>query len=197
MRFCFNATQQSEKAYDYTFDAIEKRIITYSMLVLGWIGSWNWSASRNPWTCALRPYPSTGFRFRTHNPRHQLPIRRVCFHKMKITWMKKQCFFRYTRDIDVNRKLGAKDPTQPTVVEYLGHVWHGYPDSARNIGTNHQGKSYKAMYDKTMERLQVIKEKGYNVFYIWEEDFLEWKKHSVGKSLLACLFQMWHHYQWQ
>ena len=91
----------------------------------------------------------------------------------------------YTEDEKVAELLGVPSPTLPTILEFLGHESHGFPDASRNTGCNYRGATYQSLYDKTMARFEAIAVLGYNVLYIWEEDYKEWKRHSVGTSLLS------------
>lgn len=96
----------------------------------------------------------------------------------------------YFDDGQINLTLGAKELSNPSVIEFLGNEWHGYEDESMNTGFNHLGVSYMKLHDSTMERLHAIKMKGYNVFYIWENDFTEWCKHSTGTSILNYIRQL-------
>ncbi len=61
----------------------------------------------------------------------------------------------------------------PTVIEFLGDVFHGHPrlwehdDTARN----HYGKSFKHLFEKTQHNLQKLIDNGYTVKYVWEHDY--------------------------
>jgi hypothetical protein len=64
------------------------------------------------------------------------------------------------------------DPDTNTVYELLGDFWHGNPEVFDHDKVNPvQGSSFKALFDQTMERLQFLESLGYNVVYIWENDF--------------------------
>ena len=68
-----------------------------------------------------------------------------------------------------------------TVYEYHGDYWHGNPNifkfSSNKINTRN-GKTYGELYQKTLEREQLIKNLGYNLVVMWEYD---WKK--INKSI--------------
>ena len=69
-------------------------------------------------------------------------------------------------------KVDAYDPETNTVYEFLGDYWHGNPEvfSPEKINS-HNKKSFGQLYDETRERIKVLKENGFNVVYIWENDF--------------------------
>lgn len=55
-----------------------------------------------------------------------------------------------------------------TVYEFYGEYYHGHPTKT---GTGVDGKSYKELYQKTMEREVLIREAGYTIISILEEDY--------------------------
>lgn len=59
-----------------------------------------------------------------------------------------------------------------TVYEFHGDYWHGNPDiyDATSVNmVNH--KTFGELYNKTLERDQKIRDKGYNLIVMWESDF--------------------------
>jgi hypothetical protein len=68
------------------------------------------------------------------------------------------------------------DPTTNTIYEFYGDFWHGNPQiynqDAIN-GTNH--KTYGELYKNTINREKLIKDAGYNLVTIWEN---EWDKQA-------------------
>ena len=70
------------------------------------------------------------------------------------------------------------------VHEYLGDEYHGNPGTRNQESYSYTGKSYKQLYEETMQRLSDISKLGYTVVYVWESDYKHWCK-QVGTSLLA------------
>ena len=74
------------------------------------------------------------------------------------------------------------------VFEFLGDIFHGHPRLWREDpeATNHFGKKYKRLYDKTFANLHKIKELGYHVVYCWETEYK--KAVKAGTSVCdACI----------
>lgn len=69
------------------------------------------------------------------------------------------------------------------VIEFHGHEFHGYPNNDKFDQLNHFNQTYGKLYEKTMRKMQTIKDLGYTVIYIWESDFKKWKKQQVLYSL--------------
>ena len=70
------------------------------------------------------------------------------------------------------------DPISNTVYEFLGDYWHGNPKKYNLDSINPQTKcTYGELNIKTFNRLRELKEMGYNVKYIWEND---WNKYVKG-----------------
>lgn len=66
------------------------------------------------------------------------------------------------------RKVDGYCTANNTVYEFYGHYYHGHPTrQGRGIG----GKSYRELYEKTMDREELIRNEGYTVVSIWEEDY--------------------------
>jgi hypothetical protein len=55
-----------------------------------------------------------------------------------------------------------------TVYEFYGEYYHGHPTKS-GIGVN--GKTYKELYQRTLEREELIKEVGYTIVSMLEEDY--------------------------
>jgi hypothetical protein len=72
------------------------------------------------------------------------------------------------------------------IVEFLGHAWHGYPNNLRKDESNHVGRNYGELFIETMQRIESVHKMGYTVVYIWESDFLAWKKQVVRSLLSYC-----------
>jgi len=66
------------------------------------------------------------------------------------------------------------------VIEFLGDWWHGNPDIyARNKVNTKSKKTIGQLYDETFDRLTDISKKGFNIKYIWEND---WKRYLIDKK---------------
>ena len=79
--------------------------------------------------------------------------------------------------LKINNKLikpDAFDPITNTIYEFYGDFWHGNPIKFKpeNINTSNK-KTFGELYRKTIERQDLIKQAGYNLVFIWEND---WKK---------------------
>lgn len=72
-----------------------------------------------------------------------------------------------------------------TVYEFLGDYWHGNPTIHPRHDVNHFGKTFGELYEKTIERFARIKSMGYNIRYIWECDWDNWKKCKAGEIPLS------------
>jgi len=60
-----------------------------------------------------------------------------------------------------------------TIFEFHGDFWHGNPKIYDKIEINPRvGISYGELYEKTLEKAKIIKEKGFKLIEIWEN---EWK----------------------
>jgi len=70
-------------------------------------------------------------------------------------------------------------------IEFHGHLWHGYPDPKLHDKTNGFGVRVGDLYEWTMERMRVIKARGYTVVYIWESDYTTYRKGKSSRSLLS------------
>lgn len=64
------------------------------------------------------------------------------------------------------------DPKTNTIYEFYGDFWHGNLEKFAAEETNPITKtSFQDLYDKTMERQNLILDLGYNVVYTWESTF--------------------------
>ena len=68
-------------------------------------------------------------------------------------------------------------PEKREIYEFFGDYWHGnilvYKKGRINVAC---GKTYLELYEKTIERIGLIKESGYNLIYIWERDYRQQEK---------------------
>ncbi|CAJ1340434.1 unnamed protein product, partial [Effrenium voratum] len=72
----------------------------------------------------------------------------------------------------------AYHPERREVVEFLGNYYHGFPaEHPRHSSFICVGsKPALDVYRDTMERLDLFTAEGLRVFYIWEHEFVEWRK---------------------
>lgn len=88
-----------------------------------------------------------------------------------------------------NRKIKVDgfDSTTNTVYEFLGDFWHGNPKKFNLADINVVAKvSFQRLYDRTFKRINLLKEAGYTVVYIWESDFKELtKQYSLTDKYLV------------
>ena len=82
------------------------------------------------------------------------------------------------RNVNIGKFIvdGLKDKI---IYEFLGDYWHANPlkFDLRKIHP-HYKISFKEVYEKTFLRFQALKDKGYQIKYIWESD---WKKFKQDK----------------
>jgi len=61
-----------------------------------------------------------------------------------------------------------------TIYEFQGDFWHGNPDIYNLDKINTKiNVSFKELYEKTIEKIRLLQNMGYNVVYIWENN---WRK---------------------
>jgi len=94
------------------------------------------------------------------------------------------------RSSDPQIRLRVCDISSVSAVlfEFYGHQFHGYPNDPESTAVSTITKrSFGAMYEKTMERLMLLADQNStcSAVYIWESDFSNWKKQSVGQSVLG------------
>jgi len=75
------------------------------------------------------------------------------------------------------KSVDGFDVTTNTVYEFLGDYWHGNPE-IYNLSDIHPKvkKSFGELYENTFKMLDKVKALGYNVKYIWENDWNKFKK---------------------
>jgi len=70
------------------------------------------------------------------------------------------------------------------IYEYHGDYYHGYPPWHPKHETSvFRGKWGPDLYQATVDRMQLFKDAGYRVLYIWESDWLATKKHGASQSI--------------
>ena len=114
-------------------------------------------------------------------PNNHLSKRRGCprcsnnVSKNEVLWLNKLAvpIKQYKLEISgIKYKIDGFDPDTNTIYEFLGDYWHGnlvkFPADYINKRCK---KSMKELYDATMKRIDIFKNAGYNVVYIWESEF--------------------------
>lgn len=83
---------------------------------------------------------------------------------------------------DKKFKVDGFDPINNTVFEFLGDYWHGNPEvyepAEINTRTN---TTFKFLYEDTMQRIEDLKIAGFNVVFIWENDYLKSLNNSPSR----------------
>ncbi len=64
-----------------------------------------------------------------------------------------------------------------TIYEFHGDYWHGNPNRYNPDDETYFGKSFGELYQKTIEREQMIKNMGFNLITIWESDWIKLNKY--------------------
>jgi hypothetical protein len=73
-----------------------------------------------------------------------------------------------------------------TIYEFQGDFWHGNPDIYNLDAINNKlNITFQELYDKTLKKIHRLKMMGYNVIYIWEND---WTK---GIKAIKKLQKLW------
>lgn len=84
--------------------------------------------------------------------------------------------------LNINNKIicpDAYDPNANIIYEFYGDFWHGNPKLYDQTKINSATKTtFGELYNKTINKEKLIKEAGYNLITIWENDF---KKINKGK----------------
>jgi hypothetical protein len=71
-------------------------------------------------------------------------------------------------------KVDAFDPITNTVYEFDGDYWHGNPKIYNPEHTNKHNKTlFGTLYQKTLDKKQILVKLGYNIVSMWEKDFDE------------------------
>ena len=65
------------------------------------------------------------------------------------------------------------------IYEFLGDYWHGNPIKYDKTDHNQQAhKTFGELYQKTVEKFINLKSRGYDIYYIWENDWNMWVKNN-------------------
>lgn len=83
-----------------------------------------------------------------------------------------------TRQVKIlSKKADGYDPYTKTIYEFLGNYWHGNPSMFNSNDYNkicHQ--THGELYRNTLNKFKMLKNDGYNIKYIWERDWKNFKK---------------------
>lgn len=70
------------------------------------------------------------------------------------------------------RSVDGFDSKEKIVYEFHGDYWHGNPNKFNSFDYNQKcKKTFGQLYEKTLNKMILIKNKGYKVVFIWENDF--------------------------
>jgi len=64
-----------------------------------------------------------------------------------------------------------------TIYEFHGDYWHGNPSIYDPNDKTYFGKTFRELYEKTLEREKQIKDMGFNLITIWESDWIKLNKY--------------------
>lgn len=105
------------------------------------------------------------------------------YSKEELSWIKSfnnpNIISHYHIKIDKNKRIivDGYDPNTNTILEFLGDYWHGNLNiyKPNQINKNNH-KRMKTLYKETFDRFDMLKSLGYNVVYIWENDYRQHKE---------------------
>lgn len=90
------------------------------------------------------------------------------------------------KSIKINNKrynVDAFNPETNTIYEFYGDFWHGNPNVFNGELINKVKKmSFKNIYEKTKNRENELKSAKYNIIFIWENDWKNFKKDLNEKN---------------
>jgi len=118
-------------------------------------------------------------------PNNHLSLKRGC-PKCSCTISKPEIeFLDYVKILNENRQIrllnkrvDGFDCETNTVYEFLGDYYHGNPEKYKSVDYNPTcHKTFGQLYENTFNRLNKLKENGYNIKYIWENN---WKRFKSG-----------------
>lgn len=79
-------------------------------------------------------------------------------------------------------QVDAYDPTTHTIYQFHGDYWHGNIDKFdRNEFNKRTNMTMGELYDKTLEKDQRLRDFGYNLIVMWEND---WRKIQLVEKIL-------------
>lgn len=103
-----------------------------------------------------------------------------CSHmvsKPEIRWLDEQGILKEYRQYqikinDKRFKVDGYDLKTNTIYEFLGDFWHGNPKKYKTNDINVVSKkTFGKLLKETIDRLSLLKQRGYDVKYIWESDY--------------------------
>ena len=78
-------------------------------------------------------------------------------------------------------KIDGYDSETNTIYEFLGDYWHGNPERFDPSDVNKKTNvKFQELYNTTFKKFEFLKSKGYNIKYIWETDWLKFKKDNAS-----------------
>ena len=82
----------------------------------------------------------------------------------------------------VGKFADGYNPKTNTIYEFLGDYWHGNPKKYNPLDINKSvKKTYGELYSEIIAKLTHLKNNGYNIKYIWEDDWKTWiRNNKVG-----------------
>lgn len=85
-------------------------------------------------------------------------------------------------------KVDGLDKEKNIIYEFLGDYWHGNPEKYDPNKTNKVSKkSFGELLSNTFKKLYDLKNKGYKVKYIWENDWNRFKKGTITQPKINSL----------
>lgn len=110
------------------------------------------------------------------------------YSKPQMEWLN---FIQLNKNINIQHALNGGEFTIPntrfkadgyceetnTIYEFHGDYWHGNPNRYNPDDETYFGKSFGELYQKTIEREQMIKNMGFNLITIWESDWIKLNKY--------------------
>ena len=120
------------------------------------------------------------------NQKHGCPACKKQYSKMAINWLE---FMSKFHNKHINHALNGGEYVIPntrfkadgycketnTIYEFHGDYWHGNPDIYKPNEKTYFGKTFGELYEKTMIKEQQVKDMGFNLVTIWENDWLQLK----------------------
>lgn len=132
---------------------------------------------------------------RTHGDFNQLPYHHLQGSGCRQCWLETQSskpekeFLDYCSIIQENRQYNIGKlftdgyaPTTNTIYEFLGDYFHGNPilfDQTKTNPSDNKKRTFGELYDHTFKRFDDLLNLGYNIKYIWENDWNQFKKGKV------------------
>lgn len=84
------------------------------------------------------------------------------------------------------KRVDGYDSKTNTVYEFLGDYWHGNPSIFSGKKINKSVKqAFKTLHDRTFDKFNHLKNAGYNIKYIWENDWKNYLKNSTSLNIIS------------